>query len=140
MMPSFANDPTEAVFDWNVFEWGFDVMDIPPAFKSIAIEPEFGIVEAGQAVAVVATIVDLTTTLGETIPFDPATLPEIEILNPDDTVKVAFTDMNFVETGKYQYQHQTLSTDQTGAYSVRLRAVDGTMTGLTTKTVAFVVK
>jgi len=139
IMPSFANDPTsvQVAFDWNVFDMGFSVMDVVPIFNKIIMEREFQVVEAGQAVTLLASIQDIMTTPGQRFQFNPGTTPQIEIQNPDGTVKVAFANMNFVSTGLYNYQHQTISTDQKGIYTARFKAVNGTMTGLSDKVNVF---
>jgi len=138
-MPSFAANPTSPsyAFDFNVFDWSFMVMDIIPTFVKIIMEREFQLVEAGQAVTLLASIQDIMTTVGERFNFDPGTTPQIEIYNPNGTTKVAFANMNFVSTGLYNYQHQTLVTDQIGLYTARFKAVNGTMTGLTDKLLVF---
>lgn len=139
-MPSFAVDPTSpyVVFDWLVFDWGFSVADIIPTLDRAIVAPEFAKVEAGQAVAIVINIKDIMTTVGERFDFNPATTPQIEIYDPVSTIKVTFTNMNFVGvTGYYNYQHQTLLADVKGPYTARFKAINGTMTMLTDKMVVF---
>lgn len=137
-MPSFASNPTTSVFDWNVFEWGFHVMDVIPNFTRLIVQREFKRVLAGQAVTIECYIEDLMTTPGERFPFNPATTPQIKIYKPDDTVALAYTNMNFSGvTGNYNYQHQILSADQKGFYKAQFKAVNGTMTGETEQVVVF---
>jgi hypothetical protein len=132
-MPTFADDPTSAylAYDWEAFDWSFEVMDIVPTFDEVIVYREFAVVAVGQAVTVVAHIQDIMTTLGQRYNFDPDTTPQITIYNPDGSVAVATTDMNFVAVGYYNYQHQTLVTDQLGVYTAVFKAVNGTMTGTT---------
>lgn len=138
-MPVFANDPTSpyVVFDWNTFDWGFSVADIIPVFNKIIMERGFQLVEAGQAVTLLASIQDIMTTPGEKYQYNPSTTPQVQIFNPDGTEKVAFTNMNFIATGLYNYQHQTLVSDQKGVYTARFKAITGTMTGLTDRLAVF---
>ena len=135
-MPSFATQPPTApsyAFQYDAFDWSFMVMDIVPTFNKVIVEREFQAVEAGQAITLVINIQDIMTTLGQRFNFNPGTTPQVEIYNPDGTTKVAFANMNFVLTGIYNYQHQTVSSDQKGDYLARFKAVNGTMTGLSDK-------
>ena len=125
------------VFDPNVFDWSFAIMSIIPTFNKIIMEREFQRVEAGQAVALICSIQDIITTPGQRFQFNPSLTPQVIIHNPDNTVKVGTTNMVFVSTGVYIYQHQTLSTDMIGFYTARFSAVDGSMTGITDRVVVF---
>ena len=138
-MPSFASNPTSpsVTYDWNVFDWSFSVMDVIPTFEMVIMEREFQLVEAGQAVTLLCSIQDIMTTPGQRFQFNPGTTPQIEIYNPGGTTKVVFTNMNFVSTGVYNYQHQTLAADEKGVYTARFKAVNGTMTGITDKVNVF---
>lgn len=139
-MASFAADPVNPPFDYNVFDWTFLMADIIPIFENIDVYPINRIIEQGQAVVVVCRILDTMTTPGAKLLFDPGTTPQIQIFNPDDTTKVALTDMNFVSTGLYNFQHQTLTSDTIGVYTALFTAVDGTMTGLTERYSIFTLK
>jgi hypothetical protein len=112
-------------------------MDIIPAFDKIIIERNFQKIALGQAVSLICSIQDITTTPGQHFQFDPSVTPQIEIFNPDNTIKVGFSNMTFISTGVYGYEHQTLYSDQIGMYTARFKAVDGTKTGITNKRVVF---
>lgn len=139
-MPVFATPPTSSyvVYDPNVFDWGFAVMDVIPTLNKAIIEREFAVVEAGQAVAVVINIQDIMTTVGQRFNFDPDTTPQIELYDPAGEELVAFTDMNFIGvTGYYNYQYQTTVDSIAGMYTARFTAENGTMTMLTDKMAVF---
>lgn len=141
-MPSFASDPSSdyVVFDYNVFDWSMAIMDVIPTLNKVIMEREFYIVEQGQAVNIVINIQDIMSTVGARYNFDPDTTPQIEIYNPDGSVAVVLTNMNFLSiTGMYGYQHQTDDESQQGAYTARFTAVNGTMTMLTDKIHIFTV-
>ena len=142
-MPFFATQPPTSptyAFQYDAFDWSFMIMDIVPTFNKIIMEREFLLVEAGQAVTLLCNIQDVITTPGQRFNFNPGTTPQLEIYNPDGTTKVTFANMNFVSAGFYNYQHQTISTDQKGIYTARFKAVNGTMTALTDKIVVFKVE
>lgn len=136
--PVFATDPLTAVFDWNVFDWSFHIMDAIPTVNKVIVERGFRKVEQGQAVHVVVNIQDIMTTPGARYDFNPGTTPQIEIYNPDRTVKVALSNMVYLaRTGHYGYQHQTDADDQVGIYTGRVKAVNGSMTAMSDLMVLF---
>lgn len=166
MPNTFTNNPTSISvgFDWNSFSWGFAMMDAIPTVNKTIIEREFQRVEIGQAIALIINLQNIMTSPGQRFNFDVFTPPQVEIYNPDNTVKVPFADMNHIgQVGYYNYQHQTtlggtfgggfdplsfdplsfatttfiIAADQTGIYTARFQAVNGTMTCFTDKMVVF---
>lgn len=138
-MTIFATQPTSPYYAFHdeVFDWSFEIMDIVPTFDRVLMEREFQLVRAGQAVTVIASIKDIMTTPGQRYQFNPGTTPQIQLYNPDGTVKVAWVNMVFIATGLYNYQHQTTTSDQLGNYTAQFRATNGTMTGITDKLLVF---
>ncbi len=128
-----APPSTYIAFDPNVFDWSFSIMSIIPTFNKVVMEREFQKVEFGQAVNILCSIQDIITTPGQRFQFNPSTIPQVQLYNPDNTIKFAWSNMTFVSTGIYVYQHQTLTTDPIGIYTAQFMAVDGTMTGRTDK-------
>lgn len=124
-------------FDSNVFDWSSSIMNIIPTFNKIIMEREFQRVEAGQAVAILCSIQDIMTTPGQRFQFDPTITPQIIIYNPDNSIRVGWTNMTFVSTGVYIYQYQTLPTDSLGIYTAQFQAIDGSMTGITDNVAIF---
>lgn len=138
-MPVFATNPTAAVFDYHVFDFAFDIADIIPSFNLIVMEREYQDIEADQAVSILASIQDVMSTPGQRYQFDPTNTPQIQIYDPLGAVKVAWIDMNFVDIGLYNYQHQSLTTDLSGTYTAQFKAINGTMTALTSKIAVFTI-
>jgi hypothetical protein len=131
-MPSFHTNPLTAVFDWNVFDFAFDIYDETPFFNKIVVARAYRQVQRGQAISLYANV--QYNSLYQNRDFDLATPPQIQIYNPDDTILLAFFDMNFAGTaGHYNYQHQVEASDQLGIYTAQFMAVNGTMTALTEK-------
>lgn len=158
-MPFFDTLPLTNVYDSNVFDWSHHIMDIVPTFNKVIMEREFQLVKLGQAVTLLCNVQDIMTTPGQRFQFDPDNRPEIQVYNPDDTIRVAWATMNFVATGQYNYQLQTLGPgytvvfdelvfdedvfatetvlDVVGVYTAHFRAQHGTMKGITARVVVF---
>ena len=120
----------------SIFPATVPVTDYPVFEKAIVLR-SFKKVKLGQAVTISVNIKDILTSPGQRISASSFVLPQIQLYNPDGTVKVSFVNMNWTDAGFYIYQHQTLNTDMAGLYSVRFRAVNITSTALTDKLVAF---
>lgn len=60
-----------------------------------------------------------------------ATSVAISIINPDGTtVEVDEQAMNKVDTGTYEYYHETTSSDDEGDYQIEVIALDGSYKSL----------
>lgn len=128
---------TLAAFQLNAFQWSFQVADVIPAFIEIIVPREFQRIQLGQDCFVTVKIADIYTTLGIRELFNPASTPQIQIYNPDGTIKTAFTNMTFISTGTYGYQHTTSASDQSGEYTAQFRATNGTVDSITLQQVIF---
>lgn len=128
-MPIFQLPPTSTTyaFSEDSFDLGFLCMDIIPSVKKLIITPENKIVSLGQAVVITCVVVENSTTIGQEFNFNPDNPPDIEIYNPDGTVKQAYASMNFIQDGYYIYQHQVATNDQKGFYTGKIKCSNGSM-------------
>lgn len=132
---------TTAVFDSNVFDFAFDIVDIIPALLKVIVEREYSAIAAGQAVETVIHLIDNMTTPGRSYPFTPVVPPTIEIYGPLDTSVLAATAMRQVGDGIFSYSFQTVSsTHPVGHYSALFRCTNGDKTMVTKKHVIFTIK
>lgn len=80
---------------------------------------------AGDAICIEAEIRDSDDTL-----MTPDTSIQITVTDPDGTAKITSQNMTASSTGVYYYIWQSATTDTTGAYTVKVVAVDGYYTAL----------
>lgn len=130
---------TTAVFDVNVFDFAFDVVDVIPALLKVVVERPYRAIAAGQGIAVVVHLIDNTTTPGRSFPFNPVTLPTIEIFSPEDISILAESYMRQIGDGVFSYSYQTAPSHQVGNYSAIFRCVNGSKTMMTKKHVVSVI-
>jgi len=141
-MPAFAVPPSSlyAAFDPVAFDFAFAIFDAIPVFNKTIIPRGMQKVEAGQAIAIMVQVQTVMSLIGERFNFNPDHNPDVQLYNPDGTVKVAWSSMNYIgNVGYYIYQHQTIQADQVGSYSGRFRATNGSMTALSDLQVLFTV-
>jgi hypothetical protein len=132
---------TTAVFDSNVFDFAFDVVDIIPALLKVIVEREYSAIAAGQAAEAVIHLIDNMTTPGRSYPFTPVVAPTIEIYGPLDTSVLTATAMRQVGDGIFSYSFQTISgTHPVGHYSALFRCTNGDKNMVTKKHVIFIIK
>src|SRR5437762_14180355 len=123
--------PTTAAFDKGAFSSAFFSTDVTPVFGLIRVDKEYRRVKAGSSVTVTVYLDDVETTPGRRFAFNAVNAPQIQVYNPDGTIKQAYTDMFNVELGVYEYQHVSLTGDSIGAYSASFKAVNGGETTIT---------
>lgn len=132
--------PTTAVFDINVFDFTFDIVDTIPALLKVVVEREYRTVAPGQAVEVVIHLIDNMTTPGRRYPFTPAELPTIQIYDPLDISILAETNMRQVGDGIFTYTYQTTTNHIVGPYSAIFRCTNGTAMMVTKKHIIFTIQ
>lgn len=126
-------------FQPDAFQWGFQIMDTIPTFVGFPIAQKFRRVFPGQNIVIPCEIADVYTSPRISLPFNPSSVPQIKIYNPDDTLKLDFTDMFFMNTGLYGYEHEVLTDDQKGDYHVQFTATNGEKESHTPKIYFFTV-
>ena len=124
-MPTF--DPL--VFDASVFDASYAT----PLLERVSIHPEYSRVTQGQSVPFRIHLQSVTTTFDKRYDLNTASTPQVELTNPDGTVKQAFIDMLSQGLGWYLYVHNVGVSYQKGSYTVRFKAVNGDKTLLTPK-------
>jgi hypothetical protein len=130
-------------FDQNVFDIAtFDALfGIPSLFK-VEVERGFRQIVSGQAVVITAFIVNRSNPRKPYL-FNPDNGVQITIYNPDMSIKVQNAPMVIIETGTFQYRHQTgilmdelvfdsntfdiITNDQLGIHTASFTAQDGNM-------------
>lgn len=122
-MPVFDS----VVFDSSIFDALFGV----PALFKVTLEREYKKITPGQAVSFSIKITDDSSTPGHKTLFNTATMPQVQIYNPDHSIKVAFTNMINSGVGVYRYDYQTLINDAKGTYTAAFKAINGDKTMLT---------
>ena len=124
-------------FQPDAFQWGFQIMDTIPTFVEFPIARHFKKIHAGQAVLLPARVADIYTSEGVKLPFNPSSPPQIQIYYPDGTIKVPYTDMVFLNTGLYGYEHQSSGVDPVGVYTGDFSATNGQYTSVTVEIMLF---
>lgn len=132
--------PTTAVFDSNVFDFAFDVVDVIPALLKVVVEREYRAIAAGQATEVVIYLIDNMTTPGRRYPFTPINPPTLQIYGPLDTSILTATAMRQVGDGIFSYSYQTLTSFSVGHYSAIFRCTNGDKEMVTKKHVIFTIE
>ena len=127
-MPTF--DPL--VFDEAMFDASWQT---PSMFK-VSIEREFVRVVVGQSVPVVLYICESSSTIRNKILFDPATVPQVEMFNPQGFT-IVFANMINMGMGIYKYTYTVQVGDPVGIYTAAFRATNGDKTMQTTRLALF---
>lgn len=131
---------TSAAFDVNVFDTAlFDASEVTPVIVKLAVPREMQVAELGMTIAIFAYIYNYETSPGTAIPMNLVMPPEIQVYDPYDFTELDFQPMTNVDDGVYRYQYSVPNNGWYGAYSARVRAVNGAMSTLSKKAVVFTI-
>jgi len=111
--------------------------DVTLVFDAVIVDRYFRKIAVGQAVTLLAQVKDISSSPGQRVNFDPVSIPQVAIHNPDGSIKVDFAQCNFVNTGLYNYQHQTLLSDQLGMYTACFRLLNNSKSAVTAERIVF---
>ena len=101
---------------------------------TITLGPLMASYKAGDSIVITAQVTD--PSVKPSLLFDPDTF-QINVLNPDGTLRVTLGSMIKMSTGEYSYTLQSLSNWPLGVYAINLKAVSGTYTAQTITQEAF---
>lgn len=135
-----AAPPSLVTFDSNVFDvMIFDTVELTPVIAKIAVPSEMRRVPVGATVVIFVYIYQYETSPGTAIPLNLSTPPDIQVYDPYDFSPVDFQMMTHADDGVYRYQYVVSNAGWSGAYSARVRAVNGQIATISDKAVVFTV-
>jgi len=122
------------IFDPNVFDTGvFDTTYAVPFMQKAVIGRGFHRLVAGSSLPIQLYIQEGDTSPGRLFSLNPETSVQVQLYNPDGTVKVPYASMTNMALGVYAYQHTTLVGDSKGKYEMDFKMVNGDKTTITDK-------